>query len=353
MVGATDIRNVSIGYPNEGRTLGEQPLSDLCQLFGVSNRRGGADDAALLSDLHPLRLWSAGQMTTRDACTALGLRDRAALLVEAGSVGLAMPMPPEAEIARQAELIETLVVPVDARRPVSGAAPDLSEAAWVDFLRNLKLPVVTEAGVGLGIRRADVPAEMRDAFDHYMLGAGCPVIAGEPCVWLHDWQLFLSARTRRALHALSLRLGAKGPGEADLQAAPLLSDWIAVRDPHFGGAILLGTPTGHPTCRGPLSHTSRLCGIDPSGTWARTVSRWYRLARMSNFDTLSRAHGGRIAGAADLVLTLDEVQSVIKDESAGRYKRAFGAIRIRDKTILVSGLWPASNRARRRMVLKI
>lgn len=70
-----------------------------------------------------------------------------------------------------------------------------------------------------------------------------------------------------------------GPSEEDLAGAPVLDCWR----PFFSGRgtpILWGIVSGHPHLRD-YDHitTSPLVALDGQNTWARTVSRWYRLAQ--------------------------------------------------------------------------
>ena len=68
-----------------------------------------------------------------------------------------------------------------------------------------------------------------------------------------------------------------GPSEADIAKAPVLSDWMPAISP-VGHVILLGQVVGHPILGRRSITTSQLIAIHPEAGWARTVSRWYRLA---------------------------------------------------------------------------
>ena len=60
--------------------------------------------------------------------------------------------------------------------------------------------------------------------------------------------------------------------------APVLDHWAIARTAE---PSLIGLATGHPTLPGterPIA-TSRLWLMSSDGTWARTLSRWYRLGR--------------------------------------------------------------------------
>ena len=73
----------------------------------------------------------------------------------------------------------------------------MTDAEYLDFLRALNLPLITEDGVPIAIRFADVPPVLQKAFDTFMFGAACPVIAGERCAWTQDWQVFLNQEKSR------------------------------------------------------------------------------------------------------------------------------------------------------------
>lgn len=63
-----------------------------------------------------------------------------------------------------------------------------------------------------------------------------------------------------------------GPSPADLENAPILSDWCRV------GPALAGIVTGHPQIEDDhYCITSAVLMIDPEKAWARTVSRFYIL----------------------------------------------------------------------------
>ena len=190
----------------------------------------------------------------------------------------------------------------------------MRDTVWIDALRALKLPVIDAPRIGKVIRLADIPLDLREDFDALRVGSGCPIVDGEVCIWPHDWEAFRSIMLKRAhhdMHALSLQLGAQEPGPDDLAAAPLMSDWVLIRDPTYGGAILLGVPSGHPTSRGPVSNTSRLCGFDPVGHWARTVTRWYRLGEMSTINALASSRAPRLLPLGLEVLTFEEARRII------------------------------------------
>ena len=60
------------------------------------------------------------------------------------------------------------------------------------------------------------------------------------------------------------------------------------------GLTLMGSAPNHPICVGDLIVTSRLCGICKDGTWARTISRWYRLEHPATLDAFMDRNVGRV-----------------------------------------------------------
>ncbi|PZQ19259.1 MAG: hypothetical protein DI565_02475 [Ancylobacter novellus] len=77
--------------------------------------------------------------------------------------------------------------------------------------------------------------------------------------------------------AFALReIEALGGGAPDLADAPALDHWRLVRDEE--SAFLIGIVTGHPRIAdGRLTRTSQLVAMNRGRTWARTLSRFYRL----------------------------------------------------------------------------
>lgn len=114
----------------------------------------------------------------------------------------------------------------------------------------------------------------------------------------------------------SLQLSLIGPTSDDLERAPLLSPWIAILDLQYGGAILVGKQTGHPVLKGQLIKTSRLCGIDGGQTWARTVSRWYRLKNPTIPENRVEQLGAKAAVFKDLMLHSRQLQAFVAKDQA-------------------------------------
>jgi len=87
-----------------------------------------------------------------------------------------------------------------------------------------------------------------------------------------------AAEIRRALAALEA--GEAGPSPDDLAAAPILNDWQAIL--MRSSCCLAGEVSGHPWLNGSIT-TSALIVLDPGLTWARTMSRFYRLGTPFRF----------------------------------------------------------------------
>lgn len=186
-----------------------------------------------------------------------------------------------------------------------------------DYLQTLKLPAVLVDGRPVAVRYSDIPPDLRHAFDAFQLIAARPIIDGELCVWLTDWQRFLlheMLRHHADMQPRALERGARGPSVEDLTSAPILKNWLIIWDQVERGAYLLGTPTGHPACRGPLIRSSPLCGLDSHGKWARTVSRWYRLQRMLAIGEFIALHGPAAAQFQERSISIDQALEIIRED---------------------------------------
>lgn len=185
-----------------------------------------------------------------------------------------------------------------------------------DYLQTLKLPAVLVYGRPVAVRYADIPLDLRLALDEFQITAARPLINGELCVWLNDWQRFLlyeMLRHHADMQPRALERGAIGPSEDDLASAPILTNWLIFGDSVQSDAYLWGTPEGHPTCKGPLMRSSPLCGLDPQGKWARTVSRWYRLERMLAIDEFVDLHGPAAAQFQERSISIDQALEIIRE----------------------------------------
>lgn len=76
--------------------------------------------------------------------------------------------------------------------------------------------------------------------------------------------------------ALAIRTG-KLPTQAELEQAPQISQW-AWTDAEAGVPRLFGWVEGHPELGTGWCTTSVVLAMDMERSWARTVSRLYRLA---------------------------------------------------------------------------
>jgi hypothetical protein len=86
-----------------------------------------------------------------------------------------------------------------------------------------------------------------------------------------------SARVMAALPEGARIDAGEAPTAADLADAPVLSDWKIGVDGR-GLPLLIGVVIGHPRIAdGHIAYTSTLIRIDAGASWARTVSRYYRL----------------------------------------------------------------------------
>lgn len=72
-----------------------------------------------------------------------------------------------------------------------------------------------------------------------------------------------------------------GPSEKDLARAPLMRDWVTVRD--HAAFRFRGEVSGHPRIGPGPGVTSRLCAVDTEQRWVRTYSRLWRLGPRHEF----------------------------------------------------------------------
>ncbi|AEQ52705.1 DUF6634 family protein [Pelagibacterium halotolerans] len=102
--------------------------------------------------------------------------------------------------------------------------------------------------------------------------------------------IFLTrAHVEAGLEALKRIKQGLEPSPADLENAPLLDLWT-VHDAGRGVVYLAGSVSGHPTLDDGHCTTSPLLYMPTDRTWARTVSRYYRLGKsLSQAFAQSRA----------------------------------------------------------------
>jgi len=195
--------------------------------------------------------------------------------------------------------------------------PNSDDLALVDLLKQKPVVVTSQSQTSGLVAINGVPEKVLELFSEDVPSVPNLVIKDQRYVRVGDYEKFWYKKIDLIMDRMrsrSLDLGVFGPAPADLADAPILSSWIAIRDVEFGGAILVGTPAGHPTCVGPLMRTSRLCGLDKGSTWARTATRWYRLANPESQDNMFKRYGARVAGIAGQYLEWWEVQAIIADD---------------------------------------
>jgi hypothetical protein len=184
----------------------------------------------------------------------------------------------------------------------------------LDYLLTLELPTIAFDGMSPAIRLSDVPQGLRPALDEFQFLAARPIVEGEICVFLHDWERFLRRHImtlHAAMHGPSLKLGLEGPSPADLARAPVLSGWLIISS--GDEARLIGTPAGHPTCTGKTMHSSPLCGLDSELRWARTISRWFALSNQVTAAQFVALHGPGAAIVSKGAISVEEALEIIAD----------------------------------------
>ena len=88
-------------------------------------------------------------------------------------------------------------------------------------------------------------------------------------------------RMRQLLRDLEAIRNGDGPSSAQLATAPLLSDWCLALAPD--GLRLVGEVTGHPLLGTRTRvRTSPVYAVGPEFSFARTLSRFYRLGPMNS-----------------------------------------------------------------------
>lgn len=195
--------------------------------------------------------------------------------------------------------------------------PNTEDLVALKVLRQADPVLFTTDADGSYALADSIPSEVLEAFEALNPSVKYVKARGAWCLTVDEW---LSCRERlmsklmQRMKGRSLELGLTGASPGDLKPAPILSPWIAIQDPRCGGAILIGTQAGHPTLKGSLINTSRLCGIDPGKAWARTASRWYRLGHPATADTILRLLGPKVAALQHLALEFRQVQALIAED---------------------------------------
>ncbi len=147
------------------------------------------------------------------------------------------------------------------------------------------------------IRIASLPTALQDAFERLHPLLGRPEPGSDGCMNPADWLKYSALHYHRATQHMrkrSLRMAWAGPSADDLADAPVLSRWMTVIEPQFMYPALMGHAPDHPNCVGELIVTSRLCGLCKDSTWARTVSRWYRLEEPATLEAFMERNAARV-----------------------------------------------------------
>ena len=160
---------------------------------------------------------------------------------------------------------------------------------------------------------ASLSAGLQEAFERTHPLAACPMINGQVCMQPADWARFAAREKQDAMQRMRLRsleLAMVGPTPGDLAQAPILSHWIAIENPQSHGALLMGSAPDHPICVGNLIMTSYLCGIAEDGSWARTISRWYRLQEPATLDAFLKRNSKKVSGVVPEPLKLWQMLAI-------------------------------------------
>ncbi|WP_146180769.1 DUF6634 family protein [Thalassorhabdomicrobium marinisediminis] len=196
--------------------------------------------------------------------------------------------------------------------------PNASDLELLNGLRQANPEVVSGARGKLFVVADTLPDDILASLE----SSGRPVkYVKVDAVWCVPIEVWLSCKRRlqselmRRMTVRSLALGRVGPSSSDLEMAPSLSHWIGVKDPAFGGAILIGQQSGHPSLKGKFINTSRLCGIDPGGNWARTATRWYRLEAPADPEDVCRLYGAPGISGSN-ALELADIQVLVETDQA-------------------------------------
>ena len=200
--------------------------------------------------------------------------------------------------------------------------PNSGELKLLETIRRCDPLVITNKDGASYAVAGSIPPEIHVALEQITAEVTYVDVGEKLSLPIENWvscreKLIVELMTRMTRR--SLELSKVGPSPAELDQAPTLSPWSAILDPEYGGAILIGAQVGHPTLRGRFINTSRLCGLDTEGAWARTSTRWYRLGDNASRRELCSLLYGRVGLADALMLTPSEVQAYIKADqiSAG------------------------------------
>lgn len=194
--------------------------------------------------------------------------------------------------------------------------PNADDLALLELLKRAEPAIITVSGDDLYAAAYSIPHEVLEAFEALTPSVKYIKVGTAWCLPVGDWVSCshrLISKLMARMTSRSLELGITGPTPDDLEHATALSSWIAIQDPQHSGAILVGLHTGHPTIRGPLINTSRLCGIDTGKAWARSASRWYRLNDPATSENLVEQLGQKAAILDVFMLEFWEIQALIAE----------------------------------------
>lgn len=115
----------------------------------------------------------------------------------------------------------------------------------------------------------------------------------------------LAGRVRRFLDRVK-HLSSTAPSQEELDRAPVLHAWCAVR---LGTSpFLLGQSTGHPLLKwGARTRTSVLMRISLDHSWARTWNRYYSLSEYNRETLFAMQADGKIPPAVELIPINDKL----------------------------------------------
>ena len=189
----------------------------------------------------------------------------------------------------------------------------MNQTDHLDWLLTLELPMVTH-NVERELAAHVIPAVLLEPLAKFYGQIPWHVRDGERYLTHYAWCEFLAHERERfhlSMTEESAELGRIGPSAEDLAKAPMLDNWVACSYGLYS-AHLLGTPIGHPVRSSLFVKTSFLCAIDPDGTWARTISRWYRLGKMLSDVEFYALHGRKIARFLPDIIDVPQTTYILK-----------------------------------------
>ncbi len=192
--------------------------------------------------------------------------------------------------------------------------PNEDDLFLLDALKLAKPTLINDSDGIFYVVMNSLPREVLEAFNVLTQNLSFVLINQKQCLRESNWRScrdLLMSELMTRMTKRSLELGIRGPMPGELDQSPILSVWFPVRDPDFGGAILIGVQSGHPTLRGNVINTSKLCGIDNDYAWARTATRWYKLGQLAEPKDVDLFRRGNASLASLPRLNFSEVQASI------------------------------------------